>query len=172
MSQRLDHGLSQPGGTIRHGPEIGVSEPPVDPADEIAIGDIPDEQEEAIGRLVEPAVAQIVGRQGTFRKMIRLGTGLPALPVAAMIEVPIAAQLRAGRACLDQRGDLVPSEPAVPVHVAFGDVVADALVADGVEQPLEQRRGVPTANGGAHAAAGQVATDVVEHAMIAGDTTN
>jgi hypothetical protein len=48
LSQRLDHRLSQPRGTIRDGPKVGIGEPPVDPADEIAIGDIPDEQEEAI----------------------------------------------------------------------------------------------------------------------------
>ena len=37
---------------------------PVDPADEIVIGDVPHEQEQAVRHLVEVAVAQRVAGQG------------------------------------------------------------------------------------------------------------
>ena len=75
--------------------KVGIGEPPVDPADEIAVGDIAHEQEQAVGRLVEPAVAQIVGRQWASRKMVRLGATPLDLLVPAMVEVPVALQLRA-----------------------------------------------------------------------------
>jgi hypothetical protein len=51
-------------------------------------------------------------------------------------------------------------------------MVADALVADRVDQPLEQHRGIALANSGAHAASGQVASDVIDQAMVAGDTAD
>ena len=39
-----------------------------------------------------------------------------------------------------QRGDLAPSCPAMPpLHVTVSDMVADALIADRFEQPIEQR---------------------------------
>jgi hypothetical protein len=45
---------------------------PVDPADQIAIGDVPNEQEQRVGHLVEPTVAQLVARQRTSVEVIRL----------------------------------------------------------------------------------------------------
>jgi hypothetical protein len=41
---------------VRGRREIGICKPPVDPADEVAIGDISDEEKQAVGQLVEPAM--------------------------------------------------------------------------------------------------------------------
>jgi hypothetical protein len=117
--------------------KVGISELPVDPADEIAAGDIAHEQKQAVCRLVEPAVAQIVGRQRASRKMVRFSAAPLDLLIPAMVEVPVTLQLRTGRVGLDQRCDLVPSHPAMPFHVAVNDMVADALIADRFEQPIE-----------------------------------
>ena len=43
------------------------------------------------------------------------------------------------------------------LHVAMSDMVADALIADRLEQPIEQDRGVVATNGGANTTPGQVA---------------
>ena len=94
LGERLDQGLSQPGCSIGPRSEIGVSQALVDPADEIAIGDIPPEQEQAVCRLVEPAVAQIVGRQRASAEMVRFSATLlnlviPATLIADRFEQPI-----------------------------------------------------------------------------------
>jgi hypothetical protein len=169
VGERLDDSLSQPCCSIRRRSKVGTGEPPVDPADEIAIDDIAHEQEEAICRLVEPAVAQIVGRQRTSRKMIRFGATPFDLLIPATVEVPVTLQLRTRRVGLDQRGDLAPSHPAMSLHVAVSDMVADALVADGFEQPIEQYWRVAATNGGANTTSGQVAGELIDQARLAGD---
>jgi hypothetical protein len=50
--------IPQSGEPIRVGWLIGTLELPVDPADRIAIGNVANEQEQRVGHLVEPAVAQ------------------------------------------------------------------------------------------------------------------
>ena len=47
----------------------------IDPADEIIIGDIPHEQEQAVGHLVQVAVAQRLARQGAGGHVARLSAG-------------------------------------------------------------------------------------------------
>src|SRR5437899_1423667 len=54
VGERLYDSLSQPRRSIGRRSKVGIGEPPVDPADEIAIGDIAHEQEEAVCRLAEP----------------------------------------------------------------------------------------------------------------------
>ena len=43
---------------------ISTLESPVDPADQIAIRNVANEQEQRVGHLVEPTVAQLVGGHG------------------------------------------------------------------------------------------------------------
>ena len=77
--------------------KIDAGEPTVDPVDDIAIGQIAQEQEEAVRRLVQPPVAQIVPRQGAFRLVLRAGAHAGTLAVAAPLESPVTAQLTAAR---------------------------------------------------------------------------
>jgi hypothetical protein len=51
-------------------------------------------------------------------------------------------------------------------------MIADALMANGLDQPIEQHRGIAVANSGAHAVTGQVANDMIDQAMVAGDTAD
>ena len=95
VGERFDDSLSQPRCSIGRRSKVGISEPSVDPANKIAVGDIAHEQEQAVCRLVEPAVAQIVGRQRAIREMVRLSAAPLGLLIPAMVEVPVTLQLRA-----------------------------------------------------------------------------
>jgi hypothetical protein len=68
---------------------------PVDPADQVGIGNVANEQEQRAGHLVEPTVAQLLGRQGTSVDVIRLCTCPAHLVISTVVEVPIAFELGA-----------------------------------------------------------------------------
>ena len=68
---------------------------PVDPADEIVIGNVPHEQEQAVRHLVEAAVPQRVARQGAGIDVAGLSTRAGPFVVPAVVEPPIPAELRA-----------------------------------------------------------------------------
>ena len=68
IEQRLAHPI-EPVGSVRI---IGFAQPVIDPADQIAVRNIADEQVERIGGLVEAAVAQIVARQWASVDVARL----------------------------------------------------------------------------------------------------
>jgi hypothetical protein len=63
LSEWPNQGFPEVGEPIGAGRIIGRLEAPVDPAHQVAIGNIPDEQEQRIGHLVEPTVPQIMGGQ-------------------------------------------------------------------------------------------------------------
>jgi hypothetical protein len=64
LPERSDQSFPQLGEPIGAGRVIGILELPVDPADQIAVGNIADEQEKRVGHLVEPTVAQLMGGSG------------------------------------------------------------------------------------------------------------
>jgi hypothetical protein len=51
---------------------VSFGQAPVDPSHQVPIGRITNEQEQAVGDLVQAAIAQRVQRQGTGREMFRL----------------------------------------------------------------------------------------------------
>src|ERR1700730_11109636 len=57
----------------------------------------------------------------------------------------------------------------MPLHVPVSDMVADALIAHLLEQPIEQHRGVAATNGRANTVPGQVADEPIDQATVAGD---
>src|SRR4029077_18818731 len=99
--------------------------------------------------------------------MVRFRATPLDLLVPTSVEVPVALQLRTGRASLDQRRNVIPAHPAVALHIAVSDVVADALITDRFEQPVKQPRGVATLNGGLNAMFGQVARKLIDQARVA-----
>jgi hypothetical protein len=68
----------------------------IDPADQVAIGNVANEQIQAIGYLVQVAVFQAMGWQGARRDVVRLGAGTARFLVSAVMEMPIALQFWAG----------------------------------------------------------------------------
>jgi hypothetical protein len=70
---------------------------PINPADEIVIGDIPHEQEQAVRHLVQPAVPQRVAGEGAGVDMTGLRTRVGPFLVLAVVEPPVPAKLWARR---------------------------------------------------------------------------
>ena len=73
----------------------------VDPADEIAIGNIPHEQEQAVRHLVEAAVPQRMAGQGAGVDVAGLRARVGPFVVSAVVEPPVPAELRARWALRD-----------------------------------------------------------------------
>ena len=142
VSERLEQGLTQPRGSIGCRNGIDVCQPAVDPADDVAISQIAHEQEEAVGGLVQPAVAQIMSRQGAVGPMLGVGARVRVLPVPAILEQPVALELRAARLIGECGGDVLPSDPAMLLHVAISNAVRHALIAQRIDQPIENGRRV------------------------------
>ena len=65
----------------------GSLQVPVDPAREITIGDIANEQVEGKGRLIEPAIAQPILGQRALRQVLGLGAGVMLLAISAATTV-------------------------------------------------------------------------------------
>jgi hypothetical protein len=77
-------------------PAVRLVEAVIDPADQVAIGNVANEQIQAIGNLIQVAVSQAMGRQGARRDVVRLGAGTTRFLVSAGVEMPIGLQLWAG----------------------------------------------------------------------------
>ena len=71
-------------------------QPVIDPADQVAVGHIANEQVEAVGNLVEMAVSQAISRQRAGPNVVGLGAGAARLPVSAIVKMPVGVQLWAG----------------------------------------------------------------------------
>ena len=107
ISQWLHQGLY----AIRTGQFVPVGYPIIDPADQVTIGDIPNEQIQAIGHLVEMAVSQPMRWQRTSGNVVRLGAGAARLLVSAVVKMPVALQLRALLLPLPNSCELSPRSP-------------------------------------------------------------
>ena len=135
-----------PGQPVRSGCLIGSLQTPVDPADQVAVSDVANEQIQRIGGLIEPAVAQPGSRQRAVGEVVGLGAGEPALVVPAVVKVPVASELRAAWPSAQGAFDHMPRREAVAVHKVLGDLVGNALVAQGRDEVIEQGRRIPVAD--------------------------
>ncbi len=73
VPQRPQNGFPHSADPIRRSWTIGLSEPPIEPADHISVSDVPNEKEQAVGHLVYGAVPEPMGRQGAGRDVVGLG---------------------------------------------------------------------------------------------------
>ena len=112
VAQRPNDGLATGGEPIRR---LGIhrAQLPINPADEIVIGDVPHEQEQAVRHLVEAAVAQRVARQGAGVDVAGLGTRAGPLVVSAVVKPPVPAELRARWGSRQRFGNVRPADAAV-----------------------------------------------------------
>ena len=92
----------------------------VDPADQVAVGNVADEQEQGIGGLVEVAIPQVMARQRTSANVLGLGTGPAGLFVSAAMEMPVGLELGADRSRGRASGQSRHRRPAMPLHVLIG----------------------------------------------------
>jgi len=110
---------------------------PINPADEVIIGDVPHEQEQAVRHLVEVAVAQLVAGQGAGVDMAGLRTRARPLVVPAIVEPPVPAELRARWASRQRFGNVRPADAAVLGHVPSRDRIRNPLKAQRLDQPIK-----------------------------------
>jgi hypothetical protein len=134
----------------------------VEPPNEIAAGDVPDEQEKAVGGLVQSAVAQARAGHRARIDMVGLRAGKAALVVPAALIMPVATKFRAGGSCPKASLDFGPRGRPVLFHVCAGNRVADPLVAERRKQPVEDRRGVAIGNGPVQTCPADFGADLVE----------
>src|SRR5215831_2569613 len=136
---------------------ISVLQLPVDPADQIPLGNVTNEQKKRIGGLVQSPVSQNKFRQRTAPDVLGFGTRPTDLVVPAVMEMPVALELRTTGTAIQAALDAAPSRPPVLYHVAIGYVVRDALIADRGHQPVAPRTSATTSTKRGRAIIGNVA---------------
>ena len=95
LAQRRDDGVPHSGHPVRTSRAICRLQLLVNPADQISIRNVTNEQVQRISRLVQTAVAQVMRWQWTAADVIGLGAGPPQLGVVAALKVPVALELGA-----------------------------------------------------------------------------
>ena len=112
VSDWANDGLAKASEPIRR---VGIHrrQLPINPADEVVIGDIPHEQEQAVRHLIQAAVPQRVPRQGAAVEVPGLGTGVGPLLVSAVVKPPVPAELRTRWASRQRFGNVRPAGTAV-----------------------------------------------------------
>lgn len=94
--QGLKHGVPHRGRPVAsRTARIGPHEPRIKPANEVAIADVAKEKGKGESGLVQAAFPQRVRRQKATSDVGWLGAGARRLAIAAALEMPMAAQLRA-----------------------------------------------------------------------------
>src|SRR4029077_5198865 len=101
-------------------------------------------------------------RQWTAADVIRLGTGPTDLVKPTIMEMPVILQLGATRTTIQTLLDLLPRRPAMLFHILVGNLVRDALIADGGHQPIEHRTGVSIADCGSHFVGPKLCPDLID----------
>ena len=140
---------------------VGGRQLGVDPADQITVGKVADEQKQGVGGLVEVAVPQVMARQGTAANVLGLGTGPADLVVAAAMEMPVGLELGATDSSAELLLNVAPRRPAVLLHVIVGDRIGDALVAQSGHQTVEHDGGVAVPDRRLDLVSPQVGSNVV-----------
>jgi hypothetical protein len=102
------------------------------------------EQEKGVSGLVQTTVAQIVCRQGAARQVLGAGASVCRLGEPALGEASVARKTWAGWKRPQCPVNVLKVHAAMFVHVAPGNGVRHALIAQDLHEPDEQRRGVPT----------------------------
>ena len=144
----------------------------VHPADQIAFGNIANEQEQRVGGLVQAAIAQVMGRQRTSADMIGLGTGPADLVVAAAVEMPVALELGATDAWARFWSMSAQVRWPVLLHIVVSDLIRDALVAQSSHQPIEHRRGFAVSDCCSTLVSCKVGPNLLDQGCGPGETTN
>ena len=108
---------------------VRLAQAVIDPADQVAVGNVANEQVQAVGNLIEMAVSQAMGWQRASRYVVRLGTGVARLVVSSAMKVPIGFQFWASWSFSQIFADRVPSRLAVSAHVICGNLIRDPLKA-------------------------------------------
>src|SRR3954470_13995816 len=91
------------------------------------------------------------------------------LPVAAIHEHPVAPQLWTAWRCRESVNDVLPADPAMLLHVGVSDAVRHSLVAECVDQPIEDRRCIVSLDRCNDSVPRQTASGVIDERPCPGD---
>lgn len=95
----------------------------VDPAHQVVVRKVANEQEERVRGLIQSAVAKVRPGQGARIDVVGLGAGEACLVVSTTLEMPVAAQLRAGGRIHLVSCNRRPGRGAMPVYVVARDAI-------------------------------------------------
>jgi hypothetical protein len=151
---------------------ISFGQAAVDPSHQVAIGQIANEQEQAVGGLVQAAIAQRVQRQRTGGEMGGLIAGPADLAIPAVVKMPVALQLGARWYGVQICRDAGPGQNAVAVHVLAGNGISDPLVTERWHNPVEQLERIMRFDGGQDPGLKQVVAQVVDQERTACQAAN
>ncbi|MFZ2079360.1 MAG: hypothetical protein WAV38_22470 [Xanthobacteraceae bacterium] len=167
MPKRVDQG-----GPGRRKVAQMVGDLPINPVDDVATGNVPDEQEQAVRTLIQPAVSEAMPGQGTIRKVIGVRAGLESLVVPAVSERPISLKLGAARVGGEATFDFRPRHIPMPIDVPIGDGVGNSLMAKLSEQPIEDHRGVMVGDCPDEASSDRVTLNFIDPGNLTGNPTH
>lgn len=139
-SERTDQGFLS--GSLQIGVRraCGGFQLAIDPAHEVTVSDVPDEQIEAKCELVQPPIPEHWTGYWTGVDMIGLGASEAALVVSAAFVVPEGLELPAGGRDLEACLHFGPGRCPMLLHVAPRGAVGDTLKAERRQEPIEDRR--------------------------------
>jgi hypothetical protein len=114
VPERTDQTFDQPINAVGPVWLIGLCELMIYPSNQVTISDVPDEQKQSIGGLVEATIPEFVPWQWAAREMLRLITRTSELAITTIRKCPIAVQFLAGGALKA----LLLSRPSLEVRAA------------------------------------------------------
>src|SRR5262249_34229371 len=124
------------------------------------------------GGLVQSPVSQNKFRQRTAPDVLGFGTRPTDLVVPAVMEMPVALELRTTGTAIQAALDTAPRRPPVLLHVAIGYVVRDALIADRGHQPVKYRTGISVTDRRSDLVGTEVCSDLLDQVCRACQATN
>jgi hypothetical protein len=172
LFQRVDQSRSHSGQPVWPGRRGGAFQLPVEPGDEIATRDIANKEEQRVGGLVQPAVAQPMIWQRALRQVIRRAARVPGFVVSAVLEMPIARKLRAAWSTAQIVLDRMPGRLAMAFHVVRCHLVGDALIAQSRDKPIEQNWHAPRADCCGDAFGFEPSAGIIDNRGAAGELAN
>jgi len=107
--------------------------------------------------------------QGTIRKVIGVGAGLESLVVPAAGKRPISLELCATRVGGEGNFDFRPSHIPMLVDVPIGDGVGNSLVANRMDQPIKDHRGLMVGDGIDEASGDCVTLNFIDPSTLTGN---
>jgi hypothetical protein len=113
-----------------------------------------------------------MSRQRATADPVGLGAGEASLVVTTAIEIPMAAQQRAGWRGVETRCNVRPGCTAMFSNVAAGDLVRDTLIAERAQQPIEYLRRVTNVNGLNDTGLLNVSADIIQKSQRASQTAD
>ena len=95
IAQRINQGIACLRQRVRSGLVVRLVQAVIDPADQVALGNVANEQVQAVGNLIEVAISQAMCWQRAGGNVVRFGARAACLLVSAGMKMPIGFQLRA-----------------------------------------------------------------------------